>query len=409
MKKTIRDVEVKNKRVLVRVDFNVPIENGRILDDTRIHASLPTIQYLIDQGARIILMTHLGRPDGFVVDELRTDPVAARLADLLRLPVKKVNNCIGPEVHSAVQSLQPGEVLFLENVRFHPGETVNDTRFAARLAAFADLYVNDAFASAHRMNASTFEVARYLPAVAGLLMENELNGLRQVRASIRRPVTNLLGGSRMVDKTLFIDNQLRDEKQVLLGGVLANTFLRAKGYETGQSKVEFEALRIARSLLHEYDRQIILPVDVVVADQLSITARTRIVPASRIHPTTTIVDIGPETIERYAHLIEKTGTLVWNGPLGITEIEPFAVGTNTLGRMIAAQEGIYRVACGGDTIAALDMAGITSKFHYISTGGAAFLDAIDDAALPATRLLAEKEELYTADSPEDPRTTSIIY
>jgi len=401
MKKTIRDVEVANKRVLLRVDFNVPIENGIIVDDTRIHASLPTIRYLIDHGARVLILTHLGRPDGFVVENLRADALADHLSSLLNKPVKKLNNCIGPEVQSAVNAMQPGEVLFLENVRFHPGEVVNDTRLASRLAAFADLYVNDAFASVHRLNASMVEIARYLPSVAGLLMEKELNGLQQVKASLRPPVASLLGGSRLADKTLYIDNQLRQNNPVLLGGVLANTFLRSKGYDTGQSLVELEMLSLTRSLLQETPELIFLPVDVVAADRLSHDARTKVVPVNRVPPTFTIVDIGPETIERYRNVIARCGSLVWNGPLGVSEIAPFAAGTNALGQKITALKNLYRVACGGNTIAALERAGLASKMDYLSTGGAAFLDAIEDDNLPATRILEIKEEIAGTISPEE--------
>jgi phosphoglycerate kinase len=411
MKKTVRDVDVAGKRVLLRVDFNIPMEKGKILEETRIHASLPTIQYLREKGARTCILTHIDRPDGYVVEHLRTDVIAARLADLLGVPVAKVNNCIGPEVEEAVAAMQPGDVLVLENVRFHPGEMVNDARFAARLAANADLFVNDAFASAHRLQASTVEVARYLPAVAGLLMERELSGLRQVQAALNRKTVLLLGGRGLADKTHFIDNHLDEQDHILLGGVLANTFLHAKGYETGHSDVEHNLVSLARTMLNESPRLLHLPTDVIVVDELTLTARTRIVHASRVPPTACIVDIGPDTIEQYAQIIEEAGTLIWNGPLGVTEMEPFAAGTTALATRIAAMTGVYRVACGGDTIAALEWAKLGDKMEYLSTGGAAFLDAIEDDILPATRLLADRPEdeiaLNEDEEPSAPLTSPL--
>jgi phosphoglycerate kinase len=243
------------------------------------------------------------------------------------------------------------------------------------------------------LNASTIAITRYLPSVAGLLMESEMNGLNLVKTSIRPPVASLLGGARLIDKTMFIDKQLHQRHRVLLGGVLANTFLRAKGYETGQSTVELEAVRLARSLLNEYPENIVLPIDLVTADSLSPTARTKIVPANRIPSTAFVVDVGPDTIERFRLIFEKAGSVMWNGPMGITEIEPFAAGTYALAKKIAALEGVFKVACGGDTIAALDAVDLTTKFNYISTGGASFLDAIDDELLPAIRMLEDKNEL----------------
>src|SRR5512133_3414813 len=268
LKKTIKDVDVSEKRVLVRVDFNVPIQDGKIIDDTRIRAALPTIQYLIQHRARVILLTHLGRPDGFVVENLRTNPLAAHLANLLGAPVAKVNNCIGPEVQDAVKAMEPGQVLLLENVRFHPGEMVNDPHFAAQLASNADLFVNDAFATIHRNHASMVAITQYLPAVAGLLVESELEGLHRIKASIHPPIMSLLGGIRMVDKARFIDDQLDRGNRILLGGVLANTFLKAKGISIGQSQIEPNLLGLTREFLAASPRQIDLPSDVIVAENL---------------------------------------------------------------------------------------------------------------------------------------------
>ena len=387
MKKTIRDVDVTNKRVLVRVDYNVPMDRDTILDDTRIRASLPTIRYLVERRAKVIIITHIGRPSGFVVEELRTDQIAARLSNLLRMPVSKVNNCIGPEVHSAVKAMEPGQVLLLENVRFHPGEVVTDMRFAARLASFADIFVNDAFATAHRTQASTVGVARYLPAVAGLLLENELAGLRKVRKMIQPPVVVLLGGARLVDKARFIDDHLERGNPILLGGLLANSFLKAKGVDTGQSQSEIEVLGLARTLLAENPTLLYLPTDVVVADGLSERAKTRVVAVNRIPPAHFIVDIGPETVSRYSQMMDTARTVIWNGPMGVSEILSFSAGTDALARKISGLANAAKIAGGGETIAVLDRLGLAGAVDYLSTGGAAFLDALETGTLPAIDVL----------------------
>jgi phosphoglycerate kinase len=392
MKKTVRDVEVSGKRVLVRTDLNVPIENGRIIDDSRIRAALPTIQYLIRQGARIILMSHLNRPDGFVVEKHRLGPVAERLADYLRVPVIKLNNSIGPQVHETVKNLLPGQVLLLENVRFHPGEVVNDPHFAARLASFADLFVNDAFASAHRAHASTSGIARYLPAVAGLLMESELDGLNRIRSVLHPPWVVVCGGTRLTDKINFIDYAQNSGARVLLGGVVANTFLRAKGILTGQSEVESEVLGLAKDLLARAGSRLILPTDVVTADSLSVSANTKIVPVERILPTHYIVDIGPQTVDKYTRILETARTVIWNGPMGISEHPTYVDGSIALARKITRLSNATTIIGGGHTATVLEQAGSPENVDYLSTGGAAFLGALRGHLLPGVEALEDKLE-----------------
>lgn len=392
MKKTIRDVDVAEKRVLVRVDFNVHLEDSRIVDDTRIRESLPTIRYLIDHRARVMILSHLGRPAGFVVEKLRMNPVAQRLAELLDQPVAKVNNCIGPEVQEAVKNLLPGQVLFLENVRFHPGEMVNDAHFAARLASSAELFVNDAFATANRAHASTVGITRYLPAVAGLLMEKELLGLRDVLQRIQRPVYILLGGKSLVDKARFINDTLNRGALVLFGGVLANTMLHAQGLATGQSQVETEAITLAREFLAGFSKQIGLPTDVVISDSPFQHSKKRVVSAARIPPAGYIVDIGPETIARYSKTLANAGTIIWNGIMGTVEASDISEGTQNLATKIANQEGVLKLVGGGETKIVLDHLGLTGSFDYISTGGAAFLDGLNDKTLPAVLVLLNKED-----------------
>lgn len=391
MKKTIHDIDVANKRVLVRVDFNVPIGDETIIDDARIQASLPTIRSLIERGAKCLILTHLGRPSGYVIENLRTDVVARRLAELLNQPVIKVNNCIGPEVHEAVNRLSPGDVLFLENVRFHPGELVNDARFAARLAENADIFVNDAFGSAHRVHASMIGITQMLPSVAGLLMEAEIQGINSVRGRLKSPLVALLGGSHLVDKAHFLDDQLDRGNHVLLGGVLANTFLRASGLETGLSITEVETLTLARALLVEHEPRLHLPHDVMITDTRSAQSAPRAIAANRVPPYGRIVDIGPDTIARFAQRIAGAGTLVWNGPMGAIEDEAYRQGTNTLAKKIAALENTIKIAGGGDTLPAIDALQLNAHFDYLSTGGASFLEALERGSLPAIAALEDRQ------------------
>lgn len=391
IKKTIKDVDVSEKRVLVRVDFNVPIQDGKIIDDMRIRAALPTIQYLIQHGSRVILLTHLGRPDGFVVESLRTNPLAAHLANLLGAPVAKVNNCIGPEVQEAVKVMEPGQVLMLENVRFHPGEMVNDPQFAAQLASCAELFVNDAFATIHRNHASMVAITHYLPAVAGLLVESELGGLHRIKASVHPPIMVLLGGIRLVDKARFIDDQLERGNRILLGGGLANTFLKAKGVSIGQSQIEPSLLGLAREFLAGSPHQLDLPVDVVVAEKLSANAPRKTVSVNHIPPTGCIVDIGPETIQRYCKILSSAKVVIWNGPMGAIEYPEFSAGSIAMARKIASLDQAIKIIGGGETLVLLDRVDLAAKMDYVSTGGPSFLAALSNEPLLGIRALQNKE------------------
>lgn len=393
MKKTVKDVDVRGKRVLVRVDFNVPMQEGNILDDTRIRGSLPTIQYLVEHEARVILVTHLGRPSGFVVEHQRVNTVADHLSELLGIPVSKVSNCVGPGVEQAVSQLAPGQVMFLENLRFHPGEMVNDPHFAARLASIADLYVNDAFASSNRIHASIIGVPRHLPAVAGLLMDNELQGLRKAKSLIHPPELALLGGVRLIDKAHYIDDTLEKRSPVLLGGVLANTFLHAKGLEIGQSKVETEVLTMARNMLAGSTNLLMLPVDVVVTEAFTSGERGRVVSVDHIPPTGVIVDIGPRTVERYGQAMEKARTVIWNGVMGTLDLPAISSGTEAIARHMAELKNATKIAGGGNTLAVLEKLGLCDSFDYLSTGGAAFLESLEDVPLPGVTALLDKEQV----------------
>ncbi len=392
-KKTVRDVDVRGRRVLVRVDFNVPQDDtGAITDDTRIRAALPTIRYLVEQGARVILISHLGRPKG-PDPRWRMDPVAARLSELLGRPVKKVDDCVGPEVEAAVQALQPGEVLLLENVRFHPEEERNDPAFAAQLARLAEVFVNDAFGAAHRAHASTVGVARYLPAVAGLLMARELEKLGGALENPARPFVALLGGAKVSDKIGVVRNLLPRVDALLIGGGMANTFLKAQGYEVGRSRVEPESLEVARETLEEARRQsrrLELPSDVVVADDLKNPTVVRTVPVDAIPPDLMALDIGPETIARFQTILREAKTVIWNGPMGVFETPQFAEGTRRIAETLAEISGQATVIVGGgDSAAAVQQFGLADRIDHISTGGGASLEFLEGRELPGVAALQD--------------------
>ena len=391
-KKTISDVRVRGRRVLVRVDYNVPLDGGRITDDRRITESLRTINHLRHGGARVILASHLGRPGGKVKEELRLDPVAARLSELLGRPVRKLPDCIGPEVERAVAAMNDGDVVLLENLRFHAGEEANDDAFAKALAAPADLYVNDAFGTAHRAHASTVGVARHLPAVAGFLMEKELTYLSRALESPTRPFVAILGGKKVSDKIGVIRNLLTKADALLIGGAMAYTFLRAKGRGVGASVVEADKIDLARSLMDEAAERTVafhLPEDVVVADRFAEDAAYRTVPAAAIPEGWMGMDIGPKTAAAYRQIVLGAGTVMWNGPMGVFEFPAFAAGTREVAQAMAETTAVTIVG-GGDSAAAVEQFGLAGRMTHVSTGGGASLEFLEGRALPGVAVLQDK-------------------
>lgn len=393
-KKSVADVDVAGKRVLVRVDFNVPMENGHITDDTRIRASLPTIEHLIQRGARLILVSHLGRPKGKVNEALRLAPVARRLSELLERPVQALPEAVGPAVEEACRNLSPGDVVLLENIRFYPGEEANDPEFARQLAALADVYVNDAFGTAHRAHASTAGVAKHLPAVAGFLMQKELDILGAALQAPERPFTAIIGGAKIKDKIGVIENLLQKVDHLLLGGGLANTFLKAKGYTIGASLYEADKVDEAKRLMAlaaEKGVRLEVPLDVVAADRLSSHAETRNVPADAIPEGWMALDIGAETARRYGYIIRSSRLVVWNGPMGVFEMKPFAEGTFAVARAMA-ETAATTIIGGGDSAAAVEKAGVADRITHISTGGGASLEFMEGKTLPGVAVLEDRAE-----------------
>ena len=391
-KKSVRDVDVTGKRVFVRVDFNVPLEGGKITDDTRIRETLPTIRYLIDKGAKVILASHLGRPKGKVVEEMRLTPVASRLAELLDKPVAKVDEAIGEAVKAKVNALNNGDVLLLENVRFYPGEEKNDPELAKAFAELADLYVNDAFGAAHRAHASTEGIAHYLPAVAGFLMEKELSVLGKALHNPDRPFTAIIGGSKVSDKIDVINKMLEIADNVLIGGGLAFTFLKAKGYEIGASLVDDSKLDAARDFMRKAEglgKTFLIPEDVVAAEEISETASVKVVDAGAIPAGWKGLDIGPKTSQKYAEVIKNSKLVLWNGPMGVFEMEPFAGGTRAVAEA-CAETSAYTIIGGGDSAAAVEKFGLADKMDHISTGGGASLEFMEGKALPGVVALSDK-------------------
>ena len=389
-KKTIRDIDAQGKRVLIRVDFNVPLAEGEVTDDTRIRAALPTINYLLDEGATLILASHLGRPKGEVVEDLKMDAVARRLSELLERPVTKLDDCVGPKVEAAVDASKPGDVLLLENTRFHPEEKENDPAFAAQLASLAELYVNDAFGSAHRAHASTEGVAHHLPAVAGLLMEKELAFLGGALADPQRPFVAILGGAKISDKIGVVDNLLDQVDALLIGGGMANTFLKADGYEVGESLVEDGSLETARELMARAGAKLVLPVDVTIADRFAKDAFSQVVTVSDVPPGWRILDIGPRTLEVFHERLSGARTVVWNGPMGVFEFPKFAQGTEAVARMLAALPEATTIIGGGDSAAAVESTGVAGKISHISTGGGASLEFLEGKTLPGVAALLDR-------------------
>lgn len=390
-KKTITDVDVSGKRVLVRVDFNVPLQNGLVTDDRRIRAALPTIEYLIEHNAAVILMSHLGRPKNQVVDELKMDPVADRLAELLERSVKKLDDCVGPDVEAAVKAMQPGEVILLENTRFHPGETKNDPDFAAQLAALGEIYVNDAFGSSHRAHASTAGVTDALrPAVAGFLLAKELDYLGNALAKPTPPFLAILGGAKISDKIGVIQNLLPRLDALLIGGGMANTFLAAQGLSMGKSLVEAEVIETAKELLDQAGDKLFLPVDAVIADSFAAEAEAQIVSVEEVPAGWMILDIGPATIAHFSNRLAAAKTVVWNGPMGVFEFPRFAEGTFAIARALAGLEEATTIIGGGDSAAAVEQSGLADKMSHISTGGGASLEFLEGKTLPGVAVLDDK-------------------
>ena len=393
-KKTIKDISIAGKIILTRVDFNVPINKntGSISDDSRIKASLPTIRYLVEHKSRIILCSHLGRPDGKVVKELRMKPIAEHLSYLLELPVTPVSDCIGHEVSKAVQNLKDGTILFLENVRFYPGEVKNDTNFARELASPADIYVNDAFGTAHRVHASTVGVAKFLPAVAGLLMETELIAMNKLLTNPVRPFACVIGGAKISDKMSLMQNMLNKVDVMFIGGGMVATFLKAQGYNTGKSLVENDKLEMALNLLLEANKRgisLILPTDVAIARDIRGDSLSHITSTSKIPSNEYIVDIGPETIDLIPQELGNCRSIMWNGPLGIYEIPEFAKGTKAMAQFLAYTSA-NTVIGGGSTVEAIREMGLVDMIDHVSTGGGASLKYLEGKTLPGVEVLEDK-------------------
>jgi len=387
---TVRDIDVKGKRVLVRVDFNVPLADGKITDDTRIRAALPTIQYLVANGAITVLMSHLGRPKGKRLEQYSLAPVAARLGQLLDRKIEFASDCIGEAVEKLVNSQKPGGIVLLENLRFYAEEEKNDPEFARALARLGDVYVNDAFGTAHRAHASTRGVADYLPVrVAGFLMQKEVDTMGKALAAPDRPFVAIIGGAKVSDKITVIENLLPKVDRLIIGGGMANTFLRAKGYATGSSLVEEDKVAVARDLLAKGGDKILLPTDLVVAKEFKADADHKVVKANAIEEGWMALDIGPETAKAFGDVIKEAMTVVWNGPMGVFEMPAFARGTLAVAQAMADCQGLTIVG-GGDSVAAVEQAGLADKMSHVSTGGGASLEFLEGRELPGVACLATK-------------------
>jgi len=407
-KQTIRDVDVAGKRVFVRVDFNVPLQDGQVTDDSRIRAAIPTIKALVDQGAQVILASHLGRPKGKVQDGLRLRPVGARLTQLIRRNVPVTGDALGVGTEDAVKRMRPGEVLMLENLRFHAEEEANDPDFAKALASYADVYVNDAFGTAHRAHASTVGIAELLPAYAGLLMERELEMLSKVLESPERPFAAILGGAKVSDKIGVIDNLLKKVDVLVLGGGMANTFLLAQGKSVGKSLAEHDRVEDAKRVLAAAEKRkvrVVLPVDVIVAKEVTRGTEYKTLPAEKIPASWHIVDVGAKSLELMQEALADARTVFWNGPLGVFEIPSFAHGTKAIARFVAerADNGATVVVGGGDSVAALTQQGLADRMTHISTGGGASLEFLEGRELPGVQVLLDKPKPKKAPAASKPR------
>jgi len=395
-KQTVRDFDPQGKRVLVRVDFNVPIEDGRVKDDSRIRAAVPTIKYLLEHGAAVILMSHLGRPKGKVVESMRLRPVAQRLSALLARPVPITGDPLGIGTRDAAARLKPGQVLMLENLRFHAEEEANDDEYAKTLAKYGDVFVNDAFGTAHRAHASTVGIAKYLPAYAGLLMEREIEAMSSLLESVKHPFAAVIGGAKVSGKLGVLNNLMEVVNTFLIGGGMANTFLVAQGYSVGKSLLERDLVDEARDILEKAEisgTEFLLPSDVVVAKEVTRGAEHKIVPVTKIPNSWSVVDIGPQTIEAFIQALEPAKTVFWNGPLGVFEVPTFGDGTRSIARYLAAraEKGATVIVGGGDSVAALKELDLTDRMTHISTGGGASLEFLEGRELPGISVLLDRE------------------
>jgi phosphoglycerate kinase len=388
-KKTVKDIDLKGKRVFMRVDFNVPMQDGKVTDDKRIRASLATIKYVLDQGAALLLASHLGRPKGGSDPEFSLRAASEVLASLLGIPVKMAPDSVGPEVEAMAKELKPGEVLMLENTRFHSGEEKNDLELAKKMAALADVYVNDAFGSAHRAHASTEGIARFLPAVSGFLMEQELEYLGRAVSNPEHPYIAILGGAKISDKISVVENLLARCDKLIIGGGMANTFLAAQGLNMQDSLVEEDALDTAKRILEQSSHKLILPVDAVIADKFEEDANTQVVDVDKIPAGWRMLDVGPKTRELYKHELTGAKLIVWNGPVGVFEMPKFAEGTFALARMLA-ESGATTVIGGGDSASAVKKAGVAKQMTHVSTGGGASLEFLEGKELPGVAALMDK-------------------
>ena len=388
-KKTVKDIDIKGKRVFMRVDFNVPMADGKVTDDKRIKAALPTIKYCLEQGASILLASHLGRPKGGPEPEFSLRAASEVLATLLGIPVKMAPDCVGPEVDVLAKELKPGEVLMLENTRFHKGEEKNDLELAKQMAALADVYVNDAFGSAHRAHSSTEGIARFLPAVSGFLMEQELEYLGRAVANPEHPYIAILGGAKISDKILVVETLLAKCDKLIIGGGMANTFLAAQGLDMQDSLVESSSLETAKSIMKKSGEKLILPVDAVIADKFDAEANTQTVDVDKIPAGWRMLDVGPKTISLYQKELDGAKLIVWNGPVGVFEMPKFAEGTFALARMLAESKAITVIG-GGDSASAVKKAGVAKQMTHVSTGGGASLEFLEGKELPGVAALLDK-------------------
>jgi phosphoglycerate kinase len=388
-KKTVKDIDLKNKRVLMRVDFNVPMADGKVTDDKRIRAALPTIQYVLDQGASLILMSHLGRPKAASDPAFSLRAASETLSTLINRPVTMASDCVGAEVEAMAKALKPGGALMLENTRFHPEEEKNDLEFARKLAALGEVYVNDAFGSAHRAHASTEGIARFLPAVSGFLMEQELEYLGRAVGDPEHPYIAILGGAKISDKILVVETLLSKCDKLIVGGGMANTFLAAQGLNMQDSLVEADAVETAKSLLAKLGDKLVLPVDAVIADKFAEDANAQVVDVELVPPGWRMLDVGPKTLELYRKTLEGAKLIMWNGPVGVFEFPKFAEGTFALARMLA-ESGATTVIGGGDSASAVKKAGVAKQMTHVSTGGGASLEFLEGRELPGVAALLDK-------------------